>query len=134
MTAARVAKLVIECQGARERADTSNTAPKWTTVGVAKAGPASSAWTGGRSATRVITTNCNPMSAPAAEPTMTQKLSQWASPGMRSSEFLETLETIRQFGSVLALVGELPHQQRERLEITRDSQRPRIDGIESDVA
>jgi hypothetical protein len=40
-------------------------------VGLANAAPAAAACIGGLSSISVITTNCNPMSAPAAEPTIT---------------------------------------------------------------
>jgi len=59
------------CHGAHRTAARSNTAPKWTIVGVANAGPASAARGGDLSAMSVMTTNCNPVSAPADEPTMT---------------------------------------------------------------
>jgi hypothetical protein len=58
-------------QGTRIRAETSSTALKCTIVGVAKAAPARCMSFTGFSAISVITTNCNPISAPAAEPTMT---------------------------------------------------------------
>jgi len=44
---------------------------KWMMVGVEKTGPASAILGDGFSAIRVMTTNCRPISAPAAPPTMT---------------------------------------------------------------
>jgi hypothetical protein len=58
-------------QGARSTADSSSTLLKCMTVGVANAAPTSGARTGGLSAMSVMTTNCSPTSAPAAEPTIT---------------------------------------------------------------
>jgi hypothetical protein len=71
-TARAIATGLIPCQGALKMAATSNTDPKWTIVGVANALPARSAsLVTGKSAMRVITTNCNPINAPAEDPTMT---------------------------------------------------------------
>jgi len=53
------------------RAETSSAALKCTIVGVTKAAPARCISLTGFSAMSVITTNCKPISAPAAEPTMT---------------------------------------------------------------
>src|SRR4051812_19615691 len=52
-------------QGTRINAEISREALKWTIVGVEKAGPASVTPLVGRSASRVMTTNCRPISAPA---------------------------------------------------------------------
>src|SRR5215470_12946025 len=59
-----IAKALVACQGTRRTADKKSTTLKWTIVGVANAGPAWSACAGGLAATSVITTNCNPISAP----------------------------------------------------------------------
>jgi hypothetical protein len=59
------------CQGIWTSADSKRQAPKWTTVGVAKARPASDMPACGLSAIKVMTTNCRPISAPAADPTIT---------------------------------------------------------------
>jgi hypothetical protein len=59
------------CQGARESAANSNAAPKWTTVGVPNAAEPSGEALVGLCAISVTTTNCKPINAPAAEPTMT---------------------------------------------------------------
>jgi hypothetical protein len=58
-------------QGARSKADTSRMALKWMMVGVEKTGPATAIMGDGFSAIRVMTTNCRPISAPAAPPTIT---------------------------------------------------------------
>src|SRR5690242_13648003 len=68
---------VIESHGARSRAQRKRTTLKWTTVGEPNAAPASGLRIC-RSAIRVMTTNCSPISAPAEDPTMTQKLSHSA--------------------------------------------------------
>lgn len=65
------AATAMDPQGARRTADKNNTALKWTIVGVANAAPASAARTTGLSAMSAMTTNCNPIKAPAAEPTIT---------------------------------------------------------------
>src|SRR5262249_22397832 len=44
------------------------------------------------------------------------------------------LEAIRQLWSILSLVGELRHKQREWLRVPRDPQPPTIHGIEASVA
>jgi hypothetical protein len=60
-----------ESQGARRSADTSKTTLKCTMVGVEYTAPTWAARTGGRAAISVMTTNCSPINAPPAEPTMT---------------------------------------------------------------
>jgi hypothetical protein len=58
--------------GALGTAESKTTVPKWTMVGVANASPACAApGLRGKLATRAITTNCNPIRAPADEPTIT---------------------------------------------------------------
>src|SRR5438034_7255460 len=42
----------------------------------------------------------------------------------------ESFESVRDLRAAIALVGELSHQQCERLQIARDAQRPSVHGIE----
>src|SRR5262249_62415420 len=67
----RAAQGLQEPKGAGRTAESSSTLLKCITCGVAKVAPASGERTGGLSAMSVITTNCSPTSAPAAEPTIT---------------------------------------------------------------
>src|SRR5579883_2059352 len=69
-------------------------------VGVPNAAPASAARSAGLAAMSVMTTNCKPISAPAAEPTMTQKLSHLASSDMT---------TLRRRSAAVLLVADLLH-------------------------
>lgn len=67
-----MAAALTEVQGALRAAARSRTAEKWTMVGVAKVLLASALLPlTGMLEIRVMTTNCNPISAPAEEPTMT---------------------------------------------------------------
>jgi len=65
-----LAMSTILCQGARINADKNSTVPKCTIVGVPNAALAAPVPACARSATSVRTTNCNPIKAPAAEPTI----------------------------------------------------------------
>jgi hypothetical protein len=67
-----IATAPIPSHGALRRADSNSTTPKCTTLGVEKASPAcASPRATDLPAMRVMTTNCNPISAPADEPTIT---------------------------------------------------------------
>jgi len=66
----RIAAGAIACQGTRIKADRSSAALKCTTLGEENAAPASGDASCGLSASSVMTTNCRPISAPAAAPTM----------------------------------------------------------------
>src|SRR5690242_7656805 len=94
-----------------------STAQKWTTLGDANARSAPASPTRRASAASVITTNMSPVSAPADEPTMTQKLSHSRRAGTGSA--------VVRFGKHLAgVLAEERRTARESPRRRRHDERP----------